>query len=105
MADARIRETLEARLAALTRRLGKVERDLRQQHDPDSQERSTERENDEVLEHLDSDARREIGEFHLALERLERGTYGVCGSCGEAIDAQRLAALPCTASCIACAAG
>lgn len=33
-------------------------------------------------------------EVSRALERMERGSYGVCGRCGKAIPAERLAANP-----------
>ncbi|HEY3941218.1 MAG TPA: TraR/DksA C4-type zinc finger protein [Acidimicrobiales bacterium] len=35
-----------------------------------------------------------------AFERLERGVYGRCAICGEAIDPERLAALPATRYCL-----
>jgi DnaK suppressor protein len=37
-----------------------------------------------------------------ALERIDRGTYGVCRDCGEMISAARLRAIPWTRSCITC---
>src|SRR3979490_2302906 len=37
-----------------------------------------------------------------ALERLQRGTYGVCRDCGEPIAAARLNAIPWTRVCITC---
>ena len=37
-----------------------------------------------------------------ALERIDRGTYGICKDCGEAISAARLRAIPWTRSCISC---
>ncbi|MEN3037638.1 MAG: TraR/DksA family transcriptional regulator [Candidatus Kryptonium sp.] len=37
-----------------------------------------------------------------ALMRIERGTYGVCISCGELIDKRRLEAVPHTQLCIKC---
>ena len=37
-----------------------------------------------------------------ALERLQRGTYGVCRDCGEPIAAARLNAIPWTRVCIVC---
>lgn len=38
-----------------------------------------------------------------ALLRLAQGAYGNCSRCGGAISAERLAALPATPTCIACA--
>lgn len=37
-----------------------------------------------------------------ALERLEKGTYGVCRDCGEPISSARLGAIPWTRVCITC---
>lgn len=37
-----------------------------------------------------------------ALARIERGTYGICRDCGEAISDARLGAIPWTRVCIAC---
>ncbi len=48
---------------------------------------------------------RELAETQAALERIERGTYGRCESCGGAVGRQRLLALPAARYCIACAAG
>jgi RNA polymerase-binding transcription factor DksA len=36
----------------------------------------------------------ELRQVQAALERLEAGTYGLCMTCGQAIDPQRLRALP-----------
>ena len=46
----------------------------------------------------------ELVESRAALERIDRGTYGRCQSCGGAIGRQRLLALPAARYCIACAA-
>ena len=42
--------------------------------------------------------------YHLdqALERIEKGTYGVCDSCGKSIGKERLEAVPHARLCIAC---
>lgn len=37
-----------------------------------------------------------------ALGKIEDGTYGICESCGKAIEAARLKALPYASLCIAC---
>jgi DnaK suppressor protein len=37
-----------------------------------------------------------------ALERIEKGTYGICRDCGEPIAAARLNAIPWTRVCIHC---
>ena len=44
-----------------------------------------------------------IGALESALERLKKGTYGICEECGEKIDPERLQILPQTALCVRCA--
>ncbi|MFH0911343.1 MAG: TraR/DksA C4-type zinc finger protein [Planctomycetota bacterium] len=43
-----------------------------------------------------------IGEIDEALDRIERGTYGICGECGEAIGLRRLRARPHADLCVTC---
>ncbi|WP_432163570.1 TraR/DksA family transcriptional regulator [Streptomyces tendae] len=43
-----------------------------------------------------------LEQTRAALERLDDGTYGLCVSCGEAVEAARLRALPYAAQCLAC---
>ena len=98
-----LRVTLEEKLGLLQNRLGKITHDLREVAEPDSEERAASRENDEVLEYLDSTGREELKQLQAAIARIDGGTYGVCTQCGEEISEQRLAALPYTMTCIACA--
>jgi RNA polymerase-binding protein DksA len=98
-----LRAALEEKLGPLQHRLGKITHDLRQVAEPDSEERATGRENDEVLEYLDHTSREELKQLQAAIARLDAGTYGLCTQCGEEIPDQRLAALPYTMTCIACA--
>ena len=44
----------------------------------------------------------ELGAIDLALRAIGDGTYGICASCGEEIDAQRLKVQPLAVRCIAC---
>lgn len=39
-----------------------------------------------------------------ALEKMDKGTYGICEQCGEAIDPARLKALPYATLCMSCQA-
>lgn len=52
---------------------------------------------------LDEHDRAELEAIERALARIEAGTYGRCFACGEAIPAERLAALPATELCRPCA--
>ena len=48
--------------------------------------------------------RKLISKIESALQRIEDGIYGVCETCGEAIDVERLRARPVTTLCIQCKA-
>ena len=99
-----VRAQLQQQLEQLQRRVGKISRDLRQTPDPDSEERATGRENDEVLEGLDESSRKEVALLQAAIARIDAGTYGRCVTCGADIALQRLEALPYATTCIKCAA-
>jgi DnaK suppressor protein len=98
-----IKQRLDERLVQLRRRTSKIEAHLREPGDADWQEQATQRENDEVLEQLDASEVAEMAQIRRALDRIEAGTYGQCERCSEAIDPKRLAAVPVTGVCIACA--
>jgi RNA polymerase-binding transcription factor DksA len=102
-AHSRIRRQLEVQLDRLTRRVGRIEDDLRISHDRDWTERAIEVENDPVLERLDASGRFELAAIRLALARLDEGTYGACSKCGKPIDERRLQALPTATTCLVCA--
>ena len=99
-----LRATLQNKLEQLHSRVGKIERDLRQTPEADSEERALGRENDEVLERLDESGREELQLLQAAITRIDAGTYGACTQCSKQIAPQRLAALPYALTCIACAA-
>jgi RNA polymerase-binding transcription factor DksA len=54
----------------------------------------------ELDEGLEEGARVTLAEIDAALERIEDGTYGICGGCGKPIGAERLSAIPWTRLCI-----
>jgi len=70
-----IRVALQHKLVRLEKRLGKIQANLRHVSEPDSAEQAIERENDEVLEHLDDSGREEIEMIRAALGRIDAGTY------------------------------
>jgi len=45
----------------------------------------------------------QLDDVDRALSRLEEGTYGACGRCGNPINTERLEAMPATRYCIDCA--
>lgn len=66
------------------------------QHPADAASDAFEREKDlSILEQVEAT----LDDVARALERLDDGTYGRCEACGEAIDDERLAAVPATRFC------
>lgn len=51
-----------------------------------------------ILERLET----QLAEVKGALKRIEKGTYGICTNCGNAIMPERLEALPYAELCIDC---
>ena len=92
------REELNKRLSAIALSVGRG-RPL----DPDFAEQAVERQNEEVIDALDEAAHAELSRIAHAIARMERGEYGVCASCGEAIPTARLRAVPYTDLCVSCA--
>ena len=62
---------------------------------------STDRDRELALMLADRD-REKLTHVDDALKRIEAGSYGVCESCEEEIDRERLAAMPFTKLCLSC---
>ncbi len=95
---------------ALTTQLHELESRVRKNtveicapEDADMTEQAVMDASDEPLEALNEAGLVQIAGTKLALARIEAGSYGVCTSCGEAIHAGRLEAMPIAAQCISCA--
>ncbi|HUE92171.1 TraR/DksA family transcriptional regulator [Pseudomonas sp.] len=84
-------------------RANAIRQDLARSHSPDFAEQALQRQNDEVLEALLMEAETGMRQVGLAKLRLAEGQYGLCLRCGEAIKPARLAAMPATEYCLACA--
>lgn len=69
------------------------------EHDPEGVTIAVER---AQLQSLLAGARRDLEALDRAAERIRAGTYGRCTTCGVAVPAQRLEALPATETCIRC---
>jgi len=52
---------------------------------------------------LREQAKAKVETIQQALQKAEEGRYGICESCGKAIDPERLEALPSAQLCIDCA--
>ncbi|MGE0821886.1 MAG: TraR/DksA family transcriptional regulator [Candidatus Binatia bacterium] len=98
-----VRVALQQKLERLQARMGKIQTNLRETPQPDSQEQALDRENDEVLERLEDSGREEISLIQAALARIDAGAYGICTACGAEIASERLSALPYATTCISCA--
>lgn len=93
------RQELESRLQAITR-------DVRHEDNPlsgDWEEQAVQRENEEVIDALGNETRRELEQVKQALMRVESGDYPYCADCGNEIQPARLELLPYTSLCVACA--
>src|SRR5690242_3914796 len=67
------------------------------QHQADVGSETFEREKDiSILEQVEA----ELADVDHALRRLEEGTYGICEACGEAIEPERLEAMPAARFCL-----
>jgi DnaK suppressor protein len=53
---------------------------------------------------LENRVRQELASIEHALEKFEKGTYGMCDNCGKAIDPERLEVLPQASLCVNCKA-
>jgi DnaK suppressor protein len=53
---------------------------------------------------LENRIRTELAKVEHALEKIEKGTYGLCDNCGQPIDPKRLEALPQASLCMNCKA-
>lgn len=98
-----VRAQLEDKLSNLEARLEKVSRDVTQSHSTDSAEQAQERENDEVIDAIGEETEKSIHNVKLALHRIDSGEYGICVTCGNSINPERLAVIPESVSCISCA--
>jgi DnaK suppressor protein len=103
-----VRERLLKRRDELRQRASDASADLRHETDPlsaDFAEQVTQRENDDVLGAISHSAQAELQQVEAALRRLGQGRYTTCAVCGGDIEPERLAAVPYTDRCRACAEG
>ena len=98
------RASAEARLAALRRDFDSIvdasAAGADDEHDPEGSSTAFERQH---VAALLGQAENQLAEIDRAGRRLADGRYGECERCGLPIPAERLAARPAAATCIACA--
>jgi DnaK suppressor protein len=101
-----IREQLKAELNQIFERDQELRAAMRQKDAAGNlsfEDLGTEGEFDDVLESLGERSRNELLDAWNALQRMDRGTYGLCSNCGKEIHLERLRALPSTEFCVECA--
>jgi len=99
------RVTLEEQLARLTESTGTHESALGENHTTNDfvgPDRAAELETLEVDASITASEHRLAAKIQHALQRIERGLYGVCESCGAAIPTARLDAKPSVSLCLDC---
>lgn len=92
-------ESMSARLASVIEATADSASD--DEHDPEGTTLAVER--GQLVAQLER-SRVRLEEIDAALERLGRGAYGRCETCGEEIGAERLEVLPAARQCVRCAA-
>ena len=103
---AQFKSQLEQEQTRLTELLERTSKHLYHRDEPlsaDFAEQAVEVENDQVVEALDDNATVELQEIKAALTRIEDGSFGVCGKCGDEIITGRLEAVPFARYCTSCA--
>jgi RNA polymerase-binding protein DksA len=98
-----VRKALLEAKAALEKRVDTIHANARDPLDADSSEQAAQLGNVAVVSALESEAVHEIAEIEAALQRLAAGNYGICATCGEPINTERLQARPASAECLDCA--
>ena len=97
------KQLLLVRMRELDNRLHNIEDELDTPSAADTEDRATEREEDEVLESLGNAGLQEYKLIKAALGRFDDGSYGSCVTCGEQISDERLEVIPHATQCRNCA--
>ncbi len=97
------RHQLEELKQELELRVAKARTSLSNKHSADWSEQAIERENEEVLVELIREGEQELEQIKKSLARMNSGEYGLCSDCGDAINPERLQAMPMATNCIQCA--
>jgi RNA polymerase-binding protein DksA len=98
-----LRAELQRKKSELTARLERISLNLRRGYEADSKERAKQLEDNEVVDALGNEARAELVKISAALQRMDRGDFGICVECGLPINPGRIEAYPYADECIECA--
>ncbi len=98
------KEKLVALKEELSLRIEKIDKDLHNRKTSSKfSDQVVDRQNDDVLLNLKSEAQEELEQIDHALLKMERDLYGACEKCHEDISGERLDALPFATHCSQCA--
>ena len=101
----RYKTRLETQRDAVKRSLDRHDADLRHTHvipDIAGSDRAAEIEESVLESRIVESEELLLGKIEYALDRIERGVYGLCEACGEAIPEARLDAKPSVSLCVDC---
>lgn len=103
---AALRKQLEAEAEQLRAQISQLDADFldeswKARSDDDAESGTATFERERMMS-LAQNARGLLAGIERALERMDEGTYGLCVSCGELIDVNRLEALPAAVDCLDC---
>jgi len=101
--SAELKKQFTERIIKLQQRVDSIHEDFANGRAADWSEQAGERENDEVLNALESEAKIEIQQLSNAITRIDNGQYGICSACGDDIAPGRLEVQPAALKCINCA--
>jgi RNA polymerase-binding transcription factor DksA len=104
--NVQVKSKLEATRASIIERRQRIARHTEHREAPlpqDFAEQAVELENEETMVALEQELDLELKKVEQALRRLHEGTYDTCADCDNAINPERLVALPSTSLCIHCA--
>lgn len=102
-----IKSKLLEKKKVVEERLKMINKDMRRvetgQLETDMEDQSIAVQNDEVIDALDRQGRKELRNINLAMEDIKKSKSGICHQCGKKIPYSRLRALPEALYCIQCA--
>jgi DnaK suppressor protein len=98
------RKLLNERLEALLTDAARTMTNMTDEEEsfPDPTDRASVESDRNFLLRIRDRERKLISKIREALDRIDKGTYGICEECGEEISEQRLMARPVTTLCIDC---
>ncbi len=98
-----LRSELLQKKEELTVRLKRITASLQRGYEADSEERSKQLEDSEVVDALGNEAWAELKIISASVARLVSCEFGICIDCGMPIDEGRIKAYPYALKCINCA--